>query len=151
MDLDWNQIGKVASSLAPLLGFILFNLLFRKQTEQRRRLAVVKSLLSEIVYNQRLVESVLLQYKIKKFKTSTWKRNKGKMDYIDQGLRSILANAYDIAEEFNKEMDKAKKYKSSSYFNTSRLIEPLVKSKRGLEQWLELNKDIKKASPPLSI
>lgn len=147
MDFDWSGIGKVLSYLIPVIMFILFNVLFRKQRAQQRRLAVVKRLLSEIDYNHRLVEAFSLRSQMKKFKTATWKRNKDKMDYIDQSLYLTLADAYEIADGFNRELDAAKKHNSSSYLvgiNADRLIKPLAKSRRGLEEWIELNKGQKK-------
>ena len=86
---------------------------------------------------------------MKNFKTTTWKRNKDKMDYIDQTLYSTLADAYEIAEGCNREIDAAKKHKSTSYIagiDTRRLIEPLAKSRQGLEEWIELNKGKKKVT-----
>ncbi len=147
MDFDWEEIGKIFSYLIPVVVFILFNIFFRKQQEQKRRLTVVRSLLSEINYNQKLMEAFLFKWQAKKFKTGRWKRNRDKMDYIDQGLHTTLAGAYEIAEEFNKEIDVAKKHKSASYLasiQVDRLREPLAKSKQGLEEWLELNKGRKK-------
>ncbi len=143
MDFDWGEIGKFFSYLIPVIIFILFNVFFRKRQEQKRRLGVVRSLLSEINYNQKLMEAFLFQWQAKKFKTGNWKRNRDKMDYIDQGLHATLAGAYEIAEEFNKEIDAAKKHKSASYMasiQVDRLKEPLAKSKQGLEEWLQLNK-----------
>jgi len=147
VDYDWSEIGKFLSYLAPVIIFLLFNVFFRKQREQQGRLAVVKSLLSEIDYNHRLVESFSLQPQMKKFKAATWKRNKEKMDYIDPNILSILANAYEITDGFNREIDKTKKYKSTSYLvgiNAERLTEPLAKSRQGLEEWIVLNKGKKK-------
>ncbi len=143
MDFDWGEIGKFFSYLVPVIIFILFNVFFRKRQEQKRRLGVVRSLLSEINYNQKLMEAFLFQWQAKKFKTGNWKRNRDKMDYIDQGLHATLAGAYEIAEEFNKEIDAAKKHKSASYMasiQVDRLKEPLANSKQGLEEWLQLNK-----------
>jgi hypothetical protein len=125
----------------------VFNIFFRKQQEQKRRLTVVKSLLSEVEHNQKLMEAFLMRWQTKKFKTANWKRNRDKMDYIDQDLRTTLAGAYEIAEEFNKEIEAAKKYKSPGYLasiRVDRLREPLAKSRQGLEEWLELNKGRKK-------
>lgn len=142
MDFDWGEIGKFFSYLIPVIIFILFNVFFRKRQEQKRRLGVVRSLLSEINYNQKLMEAFLFQWQAKKFKTGNWKRNRDKMDYIDQGLHTTLAGAYEIAEEFNKEIDAAKKHKSASYMasiQVDRLKEPLANSKQGLEEWLQLN------------
>lgn len=142
MDFDWGEIGKFFSYLIPVIIFILFNVFFRKRQGQKRRLGVVRSLLSEINYNQKLMEAFLFQWQAKKFKTGNWKRNRDKMDYIDQGLHTTLAGAYEIAEEFNKEIDAAKKHKSASYMasiQVDRLKEPLANSKQGLEEWLQLN------------
>ena len=149
MDFDWEEIGKILSYLIPVAVFIVFNVLFRKQQEQKRRLAVVKSLLSEIDHNQKLMEAFLLRWQYKKFKTRNWKRNKDKMDYIDQSLRATLAGVYEIAEGFNREIEAAKRQKSVSYLaaiRVDRLREPLAKSRQGLEEWYALNKDRKK--PP---
>jgi len=149
VDFDWEEIGKILSYLIPVAIFIVYNVLFRKQREQKRQLGVVKSLLSEIDHNQKLMEAFLLRWQYKKFKTGNWKRNKDKMDYIDQGLRTTLAGAYEIAEGFNREIEAAKQHKSVSYLaaiRVDRLRDPLAKSRQGLEEWYELNKDRKK--PP---
>lgn len=149
MDFDWEEIGKILSYLIPVAIFIVFNVLFRKQREQKRRLGVVKSLIAEIDHNQKLMEAFLLRWQYKKSKTGNWKRNKDKMDYIDQGLRTTLAGAYEIAEGFNREIEAAKQHKSVSYLaaiRVDRLRDPLAKSRQGLEEWYELNKNRKK--PP---
>jgi len=148
MDFDWSEIGKVLSYLVPLIIFILFNVVFKKHREKQRQLGVVKSLLSEIEYNSNLVDSFSMRSQMKNFKTATWKRNREKMDYIDQSLYSTLADAYEIADGFNREIDAAKKHKSASYIagiDVSRLTKPLAKSKQGLKEWLELNKSKKKS------
>lgn len=147
MDFDWGEIGKILSYLIPVAAFIVFNIFFRKQQEQKRRLGVVKSLIAEIDQNRKLMEAFLLQWQYKKFKTGHWKRNKNKLDYIDQGLRAALASTYEVAEGFNKEIETAKQQKSVSYLagiRVDRLREPLAKSRQGLEEWYALNKDRKK-------
>ena len=148
MDLsDWGDIGRILAYLVPVIILLVVNVFFRKQQEQKRRLTVVKSLLSEIDYNQKLVDAFSLKWQAKNFKTGTWKKNTGKMDYINQSLHATLATAYEIAEEFNREIDTAKKYKSTAYLaniQVDRLIEPLARSKQGLKEWQELNKSRKK-------
>jgi len=149
MDFDWGEIGKILSYLVPVIILILVNVVFRKHQEQKRRLTVVKSLLSEVDYNQKLVDAFSFQWQAKKFKTGSWKQNKNKMDYIDQSLHATLAGTYEIAEEFNREIDAAKKHKSASYLaviQVDRLTEPLARSKQELEEWLQLNKGKKKES-----
>ncbi len=149
MDFDWKEIGNILAYLIPVVIFVVFNILLRKQQEQKRRLGVVKGLMDEIDQNQQLMESFLLQWQFKKFKTGRWKRNKDKLDYIDQGLRATLAGTYEIAEGFNREIETAKQQKSTSYLagvRVDRLRDPLAKSRQGLEEWYALNKDRKK--PP---
>ena len=143
MDFDWGVIGRALAAIIPVIILLVVNVFFRKQQEQKRRLTTVRSLLSEINYNQELMEAFSLQWQTKKFKMATWKRNKDRMDYIASGLRYTLASAYEIAEEFNREIDTAKKHKSLSYLasiQVDRLREPLAQSKQGLEEWLQLNK-----------
>jgi hypothetical protein len=147
VDFDWEEIGKILSYLIPVAVFIVFNIFFRKQQEQKRRLEAVKGLIAEIDKNQKLTEAFLLQWKFQKFKTGNWKRHKNKLDYIDQSLRATLASTYEIAEGFNKEIELAKQQKSVSYLagiRVDRLREPLAKSRQGLEEWYALNKDRKK-------
>ena len=151
MDFDWGDIGQVLTYLVPVIAFIVINIFFRKQQEQKRQQQAVRGLLSEIDYNQKLMEAFLFKWQAKKFKTGTWKRNRDKMDYIDQSLRNTLAGAYEIAEEFNNEIDAAKKHKSPGYLagiQLDRLKEPLARSKQVLEEWLELNKRAKEMPKP---
>jgi len=143
VDFDWGEIGKALAYIIPAIIFILVRVLFRKQQEQKRRLTVVRSLLSEINYNQKLAEAFSFQWQTKKFKVGNWKRNRDKMDYIDQSLHATLASVSEIAEGFNREIDAAKKHKSPSYLasiQVESLREPLARSEQGLEEWLQLNK-----------
>jgi hypothetical protein len=149
VDFDWEDIGKILAYLVPVAVFVIFNIFLRKQQEQKRRVGVVKSLIAEIDQNQKLMEAFLLHWQFKKFKTSHWNRNKNKLDYIDRSLHAKLASTYEIAEDFNKEIEMAKKQKSVSYLagvRVDRLRDPLAESRQGLEEWHALNKDRKK--PP---
>lgn len=143
MDFDWSEIGKALPTILPIIFVLVVNFLFRKQQAQKKKLTVVRSLLSEINYNQNLIEAYSMRWQARKFKTAIWKRNKDKMDYVAPDLFSTLAGAYEITEEFNQEIDTAKKYQSNSYIASikmDRLREPLTKSKQGLEEWIQLNK-----------
>jgi len=151
LDFDWENIGSILSYLVPIVAFIVFNVIFRKRQQQKRQQQVVRSLLLEIDYNQKLMEAFLFKWQSRKFKTGTWKSNRDKMDYIDQSLHNTLAGAYEIAEEFNGEIDAAKKHKSSSYLagiQVDRLKGPLARSRQGLKEWLELNKRAKEMPKP---
>jgi len=143
MDFEWDEIGRVLVTLVPVVIFLVINLLFRKQQAQKRRLTTVRSLVSEIDYNQKLVEAFSFRGQLKKFKTGTWQRSKGKLDYLVSDLQNALADAYGIAEGFNREIDAAKKHKSAGYLaniQADRLSKPLARCQQGLEEWLQLNK-----------
>jgi len=143
MDFEWDEIGRGLATLVPVVIFLVINLLFRKQQAQKRRLTTMRSLVSEIDYNQKLVEAFSFRGQLKNFKTGTWKRNKGKLDYLAPDLQNALADAYGIAEGFNREIDAAKKHKSAGYLvniQADRLSKPLARCQQGLEEWLQLNK-----------
>ena len=143
MDFEWGNIGQILSYLAPVIVIIVVNVFFKKQQEQKRRITTVRSLLSDTNHNQKVMEALSIEWQMKKFKTGTWKRSKEKIDYITPDLRSALGDAFEIAEEFNREIDSAKKHKSASYLagiRVYRLKEPLARSKEGLEEWLQSNK-----------
>jgi len=131
--VDWDDladVGKILTYLVPAIIIILTNVVFRKQRQKKARVTMVRSLLSEIEYNQKLMEAFSLGWQTKKFKTGTWIRNKTKIDYIDPGLRYTLDDANAIADEFNREIDAAKKHKSMSYLagiRVDRLKGPLAK------------------------
>jgi hypothetical protein len=149
LDFDWSEIGKILAYLIPVAIFIIFNIFLRKQQEQKRRLEVVRGFIAEIDKNQKLIEAFLLQWQYKKFKTGHWQRHKNKLDYIEPSLRNRLADTYQIVEGFNKEIETAKKQKSTSYLagiRVDKLKDPLAESRQGLEEWYALNKDRKK--PP---
>ena len=144
MDFEWDEIGRVFGYLVPVIIFLVFNVLFRKQQEQKRQVTVVKSLLSEIDYNQKLMQSLSLKWETKKFKTTTWDKNKGKIVYLENDeLYNNLVNAYEIIGGFNREIEMAKKFKSTSYLvniSVDKLSQPFEKIRQGLENWLQLNR-----------
>lgn len=149
MNVNWDEIGKIISYLAPVLIFLAANGLFRKRKEQQRQVAVVKGLLAEIDYNQKLLESFSRQRQIKRFRTATWDRHQGKLDYLEDGLHASLTTTYDIIQEFNQQIDTARQYRSASYLESltpGRLQKPLEQSQQGLQQWLEMNRDRPKAA-----
>jgi len=148
VDFDWEDILSNISYVIPIIIFLLINVFFKKQQEQQNRKNVVRSLLSDIKHNQNLMEAAAYQRQKKKFKTGTWRKNKAKMDYVSPDLYSALSDAFGIAEEFNREIDAAKKQRMASYIaslDTERMRKPLERCQQGLELWVLENKDQKKA------
>lgn len=147
MDFAFDEIGQILSYLVPAIIIVIMNVFFRKHQEQKKRQTLVRGLLSDINYNQKLMDAFSMGWQMKKFKTGTWKQNKEKMDYISPDLRSTLGDASDIAEQFNGEIGVAMKHKSAIYManiQVDRLRGPLARSRQGLEEWLQENKGKKK-------
>jgi len=151
--MDFGDIG----ANVPLIVGVIILILAQFFLRRRRKPAtthkeIAQSLLSEVKLNQALVESFHLRQKPKKFETVSWRMNKTKLDFLDQALQVVLSDAFMIAEDFNQQIEAAKKYKSASYMvnvDTGKLKGPFTKSQQGLEQWL-LSTAETKESPPKS-
>ena len=138
---DLSELGKNISALIPLILVVLFQIFVRRRRTEKTTPEVVNNLLKEINHNQQLMEAFLVTWQTNKFKTDSWQRNKNRLDFLDQHVHTALTNAYDLAEEFNREITSAKKFKSSSYLanvNVDKLREPLARSRKGLEEWQSL-------------
>jgi len=138
---DLSELGKNISAIIPLILLVLFQIFMRRRRTEKTTPEVVNNLLKEINHNQQLMEAFLVTWQTNKFKADSWQRNKNRLDFLDQHVHTALTNAYDLAEEFNREITSAKKFKSSSYLanvNVDKLREPLVRSRKGLEEWQSL-------------
>ena len=125
-----------------IVALLALNMFMRRRRGEKTPFEVALSLLSDINRNQKLAEEFQFQMKVKKFRTESWKRNKNKLEFLDQPLHTTIDEAFDITERFNQNIDAAKKYKSATYLssiNVASLRDPLVKSKQGLTEWLQAN------------
>ena len=125
-----------------IIGLLLLQLFFRKPKPERLRQEIVQSLLSEVRLNRAMIESFHRRQKATKLEIVSWRRNKAKLDFLKQSLQSALSNAFDMADDFNQQVEVAKKHKSASFLadiSIDKLREPLDKSKQGLEEWLLVN------------
>ncbi len=125
-----------------IVGLILLQFLFRKRRQKTTHRDIVQSLLSEVRANQALVKAFGHFKNPKKFEIIGWRVDKNKVDFLDQSVRVALSDAFTMAEDFNQQIQAAKKYKSASHtvtLNVEKLEEPLAKSRQGLEQWLLAN------------
>lgn len=140
MDLSNTTINiLIALGIAFLIGI---NLFLKSRHQARTPAEMVLSLLSEINHNQKLAEDFQFHLNVKKFKTESWKINKTKADFLGQSLLTTLDTAFGMAKGFNRDIDTAKKYKSTSYLaaiSIDKLKELLAQSKQGLEKWLQEN------------
>lgn len=128
----------------PIVIFVLLlaNTFLRKRRGERNPAEIALSLLADVKQNQHQMESFNYSKQAGKFRTASWGRNKNRIEFLGQGLQGSLAEAFDTADQFNRDIDSARKYKSSSYLasiNVERLRRPLSASKQGLEDWLKDN------------
>ncbi len=145
MDNDGlGDIGKNLIILVPIILLILFNIFRRRRKGERTEPEIAMSLLSEVAFNQQVVESFSQQGRATKLRAGSWQRNKAKLEFLDQKLQENLAKTFSMVEEFNRALDASHKFKSSSYLegiSPDKLKESLTLCRQGLEEWFQSNKD----------
>jgi len=132
--------------LIPIIILIALSFFMRRRKPaEKTDVDIVGGLFLEVKENQRTVESISPHTaRFKKLKTDSWKRNSEKVGFLDESLRSSLARAFGLAEDYNMQVEAAKKFKSSSYLasiNIDKLKRSLTASTEGLEGWLKANAD----------
>jgi len=143
----------ILETIIPLIVIVLFmvvNIFLKRRTTEKTELGKVAVLLSEINQNLKIIDAFSFTLGVKKFKTGSWTRNQDKLDFLDERLRTNLARAFGMAEEFNQNIDAAKKHKSSSYLasiEADKLKEALTKSQQELGDWFNENKESKELLP----
>ena len=148
--MDFGDIADNAPLIVGAIVLILMQFFLRKRRPGSTSEGIVQNLLSAVKINQVLVETFSLRQKPKKFETISWHMNKNKIDFLDESLQSTLSYAFDMTDDFNRQLGAAKKYKSASFtsnIDANKLQEPLSKSKKGLEEWLLVNTGTKDTTP----
>jgi len=141
---NFGDFGNILIIMIPLILIILFNVFFKKRKAEKTEPEIAMGLLSEVAVNQQITEAFAVKSQLRKFRTGSWQRNREKMNFLDQKLKDELAKAFGMAEEFNRAIDATRKFKSSSYLEgipVDKLKDSLARSRQGLEEWFELNKD----------
>lgn len=146
MDLGGNLLLILA-----IMGLILLQFFLRKgYRPERTHPEVVQNLLTDVKLNLALVEIFHLPKKPKKFEVNSWQRNKTRINFLAQSLKSALSEVFVMAEDFNRQIDMAKRSKSANHtvnIDVDKLKEPLTRSKQGLEEWLLINIGAKRLPP----
>jgi len=136
--------------IAAVIVVLLLQFLFWRPKPDRTQQEIAQNLLTEVKLNQGLVGIFGFRQKPKKFEVTSWQRNKNRLAFLNESLQSALSDAFDMVEDFNRQIDMAKKHRSTSYManlNVDKLKEPLAKSKQGLEEWFLIK--IGKKEPPM--
>ena len=120
--------------------FGVFALLRRPRGPVRGRAEQVRTLLGEVNIAQALVDNYGARPVPLAFQTGTWFANK--FDYLSEALRKDLDTVFGMARDFNDRLKIAKKGRPASVkveLDIEKMREPLVRSKKGLEDWLLSN------------
>ncbi len=137
--MDFNTIMEKLPIIAIVLAIVLLQFFLRRRKPEGAYRETAQSLLAEVKLNQAMAETFHLRQKPKKFETVSWRMNKTKLGFLGESTQRNLSSTFAMVEEFNQQIDAAKKYKTTSYLvsmSADRLKEPLVKSRQGLEDWL---------------
>ncbi len=128
--------------IIPLIVLIVFSVFMRRRKTESTPQDIATSLLSDMNANQGIMEQFGSQMRPTKLKIASWQRNNNKLGFLDNETRTSIINFFKMAEDFNMQMESAKKFKATSYIsgiNTERMKEPLVKSREGLQEWMKAN------------
>ena len=129
--------------IIPIIILIVLSFVMRRRRPaERTDPEIAGSLFLDVNENLKLAESFSFQRRPRKFRTGSWQRNSEKVGFLPRTLQDALSTAFTLAEDFNQQIDAAKKYKSTIYLSgvdVQKLEGPLTKSKEGLEEWLKAN------------
>ncbi|OGO40324.1 MAG: hypothetical protein A2147_01680 [Chloroflexi bacterium RBG_16_57_8] len=139
--MDWGLIGERLLFVAAIVAFLLLFSIFRGRNPRKARAEMVRTLLSETRINLILVDTFHQQPKVRRFETTHWQLNKKKVDFLGKLMQEDLANAFGQAMDHNARLNAAKKSKSTEKVvpDLEGMKAPLVRIKRGLEDWLLAN------------
>lgn len=151
--MDFGAIGENIPVILLVIGLILLQLFLRRGFKPRTTpQEIAQSLLSEVRLNEALVETFDFRQKPRKFEMVSWQRNKSQLDFLNHPLQVALSDAFVMVEDFNQQIEAARKYKSASYLvniNGDKLKELLARSRQGLEEWLLAKVGTKESSPKI--
>lgn len=149
--MDFGTIGDNLPIIVVIVVMIFVQFFLRRRQPDRSQEEIARNLFQEVKLNQALVEIFHIQKKPKKFPVTNWERNKNRLDFLAQSLQVALSDAYGMAEDFNHQIDAAKKYSSTSYIgniDVNKLKAPLAKSIQGFEEWFMEKLGSKEPPPP---
>jgi hypothetical protein len=136
---DMNGLIPFILVLVALLALAIGIQMFRTR---RSPLGRVLGIFSNIRYAEKLCREFSYNQGVKKFRVSGWEKNKGKVLFLPEGIRSDLANLFSTLADINIKLDTAIKFNSDAYLVTidvKKLEEPLASCKEQLKAWVQAN------------
>lgn len=124
--------------------FLMLGLAIGLQMVRMRRapLGRVVGILSNVKHNERLCENFSFHRSIGRLKAGAWHKNKNKVEFLPQGLMTVLSELFEMVDEVNERIDAAIKFKSDSYMaaiDISKLKTPLATCREQLQEWVYTN------------
>ncbi len=141
--MDFGAIEGNLPLILMIIALLVLPLLLRgRRKPEVRHQEIVQNLLLEVRVNETLAETSRLQQKPKKFMMTSWQMHKTKLDFLAQALQAVLSDAFTMAEDYNQQLVAAKKHRLGDYLaniDMDKLKERMLKSRQGLEEWLQVN------------
>jgi len=141
--MDFFGEGNQWAIIIPIIILIVLSVVMRRRRPgEKTEQEIVGSLFMDVNENLRLMERFSYRGRPKRFRADSWKRNSEKVGFLPQALRDTMSQAFTLVEDFNHQIDTAKKQRATIYLtgvDAHKLEAPLTKSKEGLEEWIRAN------------
>jgi hypothetical protein len=127
--------------IIPLVVLIAVSFIMRRRRSERNPQEIATSIILDLNADQKIIDEFDYQKRPKKLKTGSWKRNEAKVNFLDESIRSDINKFFSMADDFNLQVDSAKRYGTVhlSSISVERMKEPLTKSREALNEWLKTN------------
>ena len=116
-----------------LVVFLIWTYLRRRSTGSPK-VDAVEGILKDISENSNIVEEKLANSRsTKKFKTGNWRRFQNKVGFLDDPDLESINEVFTLAQDYNDRTD-------VDPMQMEKIKESLSKSKKGLSDWLRVNR-----------
>ena len=136
--------------LALLVIMVVANVFLKGRKMEKSPVGKMMVIYMELNSNKRTLESFGATRHYKKFKTGAWKRNRDKLDFLPYELQTSLADAFDMAEDYNQRIVAASKFGSQSYMagiDVEKMRKPFEQTVQEIYAWIQENMDDPELAP----
>ena len=140
--MELSETGTTIIMVVLMVGLLVANVYFGKRKAEKTPLGKVVSVLSDIRYNQKVIQTFSFHWRTKRLKVGGWRRNSAKIGFLPEELLISLDKVFDMVDDFNQRIDAARKSKSDSYMagiDVDKLKEPFNKVADRLGEWVQAN------------
>ncbi len=109
---------------------------------RRAPLGRVLQIFADVRYAEKLCKEFSYSRKVRKFRVSGWEKNKNKVPFLPEELRTELDGLFGTLADINIKIDSAMKFRSDAYLVTidvNQLEQPLASCKGKLQKWVQAN------------